>query len=117
MSNELKSFEPHVIPEIEELKGRVKALEDLVQKITQAFIATPTKPAPKPTVSQQVSILQRFPEDLERQLTATLENGMWIIKPKCFLDSKVFGEVCRLVEDLDGEYVKEPKNNRWRIKA
>jgi len=37
--------------EFVELQNRVKVLEDLVQRLTQVFLAPPTTPTPKPTIA------------------------------------------------------------------
>ena len=76
---------------------------------------TPFQPSNSPP--QQQSILTKFPPEMADNLTATLENGVWKIKPTHLLETALFAKTCKLVEDLGGSYVQEPKNKHWEIKA
>jgi hypothetical protein len=75
-------------------------------------------PFSKPSNSPpQTSILNKFPQEMADNLTATLENSVWKIKPTHLLETALFAKTCKFVEDLGGSYIQEPKNKHWEVKA
>jgi hypothetical protein len=82
----------------------------------QAQTPSVQTPFSKPSNSPP-SILTKFPQEMADNLTATLENGVWKIKPTHLLETALFAKTCKFVEDLGGSYVQEPKNKHWEIKA
>jgi hypothetical protein len=102
--------------EFEELERRVKALEDLAQRVTQAFYAPPTKPtAPQAQPPNNLSM----PEAIEHLTGVTFENGFYLIHPKHFLPSADFNIVNDWVKQQHGEYVKATSNvqGHWKLKT
>ena len=92
------------------LEERVKALEDLVQKITQAFIATPmTKaPLPSPSPTPTSDVLSKFPEQLRQHLT--VKDG------KIYLNKYLthgWDEINDIATSLDFHWVKAGKDSHW----
>jgi hypothetical protein len=77
-------------------------------------ISSPLKPSP---TSPQTDILTKFPPEMANNLIATLENGVWKIKPTHLLETQLFAKTCKFVEDMGGSYVQEPKNKHWEVKA
>jgi hypothetical protein len=117
--------------QVKELQERVRSIEDLVQRVTQAFIAapvktstetappTPTPPHQEPTVKppiHQGQIELAFNEDTASRLTFEVKGDYHIIKPKAFLGSDKFHEINKTIRSLGGEYISAGKESHWRIK-
>ena len=87
------------------------------QGTTQAPLKPQTATAPMPSTSPSFTILEKFSQDLAEQLTAEKIGNKWIVKPLHFLNTDVFYDVCKEAKELQGIYLKEPKNNHWEIPA
>ena len=97
-----------------DLEQRVKALEELMQRVTDAFIATPRQVVA--TVQTDVGdIALKFPEELRQHLTIT-ENT---IKTK-FVSKELWNEMDKIARGLGYKYVSAAdaagKGAHWRHK-
>jgi hypothetical protein len=107
-----------------ELERRVKALEDLMQRITQAFYMPPNKSTPQPqaqptqpTTSKRIidNVRYAFPEDLETRLNFEEKGDYILLRPKQFLGDEVFAKIASIVRGMGGEYVSAGKDSHFRI--
>lgn len=97
------------------LEERIKTLEDLVQRLTQALLAAPTRPVQTTNIEQGLPV--SLPLEITHFVDATREQGFFKLAPKHFLQQKDFTLVNDYVKTLHGEYVKATNNQHgfWKI--
>ena len=106
--------------ELEELKARVKSLEDLMQALSRCFIAAPQKTEqPKPATQQssmtsdEHRILNKFPEHLRQHLT--IEQDSKVIRT-AFVSKEYWEEMNDIAKASGYKWMRDvttPKNSRW----
>jgi hypothetical protein len=88
-----------------DLEARVKALEDLVQKITQAFVAPPTPIVPHYTSTSTTTTTSGTSPETSDLEYSKAEDGNTLIYPKHHLTLERFKEVTAKVKADGGKYV------------
>ncbi len=100
-----------------QFEARIKALEDLMQAVSRCFIAAPQKPQAKQESAEQTSdevrILNKFPEHLRQHLT--VEQDGRIIRTK-FVSREYWQEMNEIAKGLGYKWWTNPadkKQSRW----
>lgn len=77
----------------------------------------PQTPQPEQPQKQKTldDVRMSFTEEMEARLTFEPKDGHIIVKPKQFLGSTIFGDVCQVIRQLGGEYISAGKDSHWRV--
>ena len=90
--------------------------EAIIADLQSVLFATRQEILQQYTTVDYNHISYAFPENLAARLDFTEKEGVWIIKPKAFLGSELFGDVVEIIKGLGGEYVSAGKDSHFRVK-
>ena len=90
---------------IEEIEGILYAIRE---KIWQLY-------GPR-DYSNITDIELKFTTEQANKLHFELNGDHWIIKPKVYLGTELFGEIAQRIRELGGEYISAGKESHFKIK-